>query len=329
MVAIFQLLHDNEEVAMILSLLNTLHPVSQELPLNANPPLYSVSSISHAPSPVLSVNAQLLILEPFSLSSQLSTFVTNDYEPYLPSSPVSHCSVQDFSGLFVSGATSLLQNLSPPSLSRSSSAPNIQMTLTPDVVSSTVRGDQLSVGNYDANSVKALLQELDWPPSPLFTPDPNVSRPTMKTDIPVSRLASDSSGRRHTVDISVSFPLSDRPQPLAQSPRPVSSKAFIMRDDPFYNTFHTASEAFSLRPKEGYILDSSSLVTADSDLQILSKSIKGKEKDVSAAFVKIKARSGEDNITVSDNGHTLTGGVERKRAASMHSMNKENLKAVE
>jgi hypothetical protein len=231
-----------------------------------------------------------------------------------------------------------LQKLSPPNFSRSCSAPDIQAALL-DIISTSNQASPSVQSNPDTNIKQAGFQDTSRTLSPsLFTPDPNASTPTMETDTLISLAAPDATGLQQAEDSSFSSPLAGLPQ----STSPVSSQAFTILDDPFHNTFNSATEALSSKRKLEHTLDSSparrvripistdtasNLVAADLALSLFPKPkpIEGEEKDDVPTMLVKKTRGRSKNRVVSDNVHSIANRVERKRAVSMQSMNKENL----
>lgn len=309
MAAIYQLLRDNEEVTMLLTILPA-EPQSLSLQIDQSfSGLWMVHDTLHNPTLTQYTNPQ----QPDSPKPSSLALDKPDVDDTPTRSAWSTVcsSLQDLPNFLhpsISGATMSLRGPLPPKFSRSYSAPDIRAALPADVQTSpSVHRNQIKLTAWQ-NTTRTL------PPS-LFTPDSNDPSPAMETDTSIFNLL----GLRQPEASSIS---SDLPQPQTQSASPMSSQAFTILDDPFYNTFHTVTDAVSSKRVDSSqarrsrmpILDNgSNLVVTDLSLPSLPKPL----DDVK----KTQGRS--KNQVASDNIHRIAGRIQR-RAISMHSMDKEN-----
>jgi hypothetical protein len=346
MAAIHQLLRDNEQVAMLFSLLITPHAVPQSsTQIDPLCSWFHIAGGTRFPSLTLYTDPQRPEFPNPSPSSVVNDFMAHSASPPLRSS------LQDLSNLHpsVSEATMSLQKSSLSNFSRSYSASDILVALA-EVSSTSVQGAPPVQSNRDTDINEEELQNTTRTLSPsLFTPDPNASTPTMKAETPVSLTEPDLLGLDEAQASSFSSILSDLPQPQTQFSSPVSSQVFTILDNPFYNTFQTATEAPSSKRKLGYTLDSSParrmrmstpegsndtasiLVVEDLAHPLLPKPkpSEGKENDDMPTMLVKKMRGRSKDRVVSNNIHSIAGRVQKKRAVSMHSTNKENRSEVE
>jgi hypothetical protein len=307
---------------MVFSLLTVPNATTQLYPLESDSTFSelftrSISGMSRVPS-------QMYYPEPQQLEFPVPVFL----------------SCQDISEPLhqsLSEATTSPQSQLLPPPPRSYSAPNIHMNLLSEVISLSVQG---SPPVQSAGNEQGLLQNTIRTLSPsLFTPDPNARMPTRETGTPTCLAAPDSSELQQVKAGSYSSPLSDAPQPRAQSSSPFSFQTFTVLNNPFFNTLNTATEALSPKRKLectqdsprsrylrmqtlGHSVDTRSIFATDVALPLppKPKAAENKEKDdVPTTFVK------------KTQGHSKADrdSTRRKKAVSTQSTNKENLEVEE
>lgn len=320
MVAIYQLLRDSEQIRILFSMLSASHATPQPLSPGIDPSWwYTVGGMALIPS-----LTQCTITAP-QLPTLASPSPTVDF--VIPAWPNMRSPLQDPSSALhssLSAAKTSLQKLSLPNVSRSYSSPDIQVALLADVISTSVQGSPSTQSHHSPHIKQVGIRNIvPKTPSPsLFTPDPTVAIPTMEAD-PLMSLATPDLLRLHQTS---SSPLLELPHSQAQPASPVSSQAFIILDDPFYNTFLTAIETVSSKRKLESTLDSSPARrmrnSTHNDYTDTTNNLVATEDDKPTVVIKTRGRA--KNRVVSDNIHTIANKVKRKRAVSMRMMNKEN-----